>query len=114
MSPTLDEMFSALSDATRRQILIMLLEDDMAVTDVADPFDMSLPAISKHLNILSKAGLITQEKRGRVNWCKLEPNGLRDASVWMLSFGQFNIPDIESVEKLIEANIAFIDLNSHG
>ena len=46
MSPTLDEMFSALSDATRRQILIMLLEDDMAVTDVADPFDMSLPALS--------------------------------------------------------------------
>ena len=71
MSPTLDEMFSALSDATRRQILIMLLEDDMAVTDVADPFDMSLPAISKHLNILSKAGLITQEKRGRVNWLSL-------------------------------------------
>ena len=71
MSSTLDEMFSALSDATRRQILIMLLEDDMAVTDVADPFDMSLPAISKHLNILSKAGLITQEKRGSVNWCKL-------------------------------------------
>ena len=110
MSPTLDEMFSALSDATRRQILIMLLEDDMAVTDVADPFDMSLPAISKHLNILSKAGLITQEKRGRVNWCKLEPDGLRRASVWMLSFGQFNIPDIEGIEKLIETNIAFLDL----
>jgi DNA-binding transcriptional ArsR family regulator len=54
MSSTLDEIFSALSDTTRRQILIMLLEDDMAVTDVADPFDMSLPAISKHLNILSK------------------------------------------------------------
>jgi DNA-binding transcriptional ArsR family regulator len=48
MSPTLDEMFSALSDATRRQILIMLLEDDMAVTDVADPFDMSLPETSKY------------------------------------------------------------------
>ena len=110
MSTTLDEMFSALSDATRRQILIMLLEDDMAVTDVADPFDMSLPAISKHLNILSKAGLITQEKRGRVNWCKLEPDGLRHASVWMLSFGQFNIPDIEGIEKLIETNIAFLDL----
>ena len=61
MSSTLDEIFSALSDTTRRQILIMLFEDDMAVTDVAEPFDMSLPAISKHLNILSKAGLITQE-----------------------------------------------------
>ena len=105
MHATLDELFSALSDTTRRKILTMLLEDDMAVTDVADPFDMSLPAISKHLNILSNAGLITQEKRGRVNWCKLEPDGLRNASVWMLGFGQFDIPDIESLEKLIETHI---------
>ena len=66
MQAKLNELFSALSDATRREILIMLLEDDMAVTDVAHPFDMSLPAISKHLNILSNAGLITQERRGRV------------------------------------------------
>ena len=63
MQAKLNELFSALSDATRREILIMLLEDDMAVTDVAHPFDMSLPAISKHLNILSNAGLITQERR---------------------------------------------------
>ncbi|NCV18301.1 MAG: ArsR family transcriptional regulator [Rhodobacterales bacterium] len=97
MQAKLNELFSALSDATRREILIMLLEDDMAVTDVAHPFDMSLPAISKHLNILSNAGLITQERRGRVNWCKLEPDGLREASVWMLSFGQFDIPDIEGL-----------------
>ena len=83
----------------------------MAVTDVADPFDMSLPAISKHLNILSNAGLITQEKRGRVNWCKLEPDGLRDASVWMLSFGQFDILDIESLEKLIETHIDLTQAN---
>ena len=68
MQAKLNELFSALSDATRREILIMLLEDDMAVTDVAHPFDISLPAISKHLNILSNAGLITQERRGRVNW----------------------------------------------
>ena len=61
MQAKLNELFSALSDATRREILIMLLEDDIAVTDVAHPFDMSLPAISKHLNILSNAGLITQK-----------------------------------------------------
>ena len=60
MQAKLNELFSAHSDATRREILIMLLEDDMAVTDVAHPFDISLPAISKHLNILSNAGLITQ------------------------------------------------------
>ena len=111
MHSTLDELFSALSDNTRRKILIMLLEDDMAVTDVADPFDMSLPAISKHLNILSNAGLITQEKRGRVNWCKLEPDGLRDASVWTLGFGQVDILDIESLEQLIETHIDLTKAN---
>ena len=111
MQAKLNELFSALSDATRREILIMLLEDDMAVTDVAHPFDMSLPAISKHLNILSNAGLITQERRGRVNWCKLEPDGLRDASVWMLSFGQFDILDIEDLERLIESHIELTQTN---
>ena len=111
MQAKLNELFSALSDATRREILIMLLEDDMAVTDVAHPFDISLPAISKHLNILSNAGLITQERRGRVNWCKLEPDGLHDASVWMLSFGQFGIPDIEDLERLIESHIDLTQTN---
>ncbi|MEO0829550.1 MAG: metalloregulator ArsR/SmtB family transcription factor, partial [Pseudomonadota bacterium] len=81
MSTDLDIVFSALADPTRRTILRLLLEDDMAVTDVADPFEMSLAAISKHLTILTKAGLISQEKRGRVKWCKLEPDALRAASV---------------------------------
>ena len=66
MTNRLDAIFSALADPTRRAILSMLLEDDMAVTDVAHPFAMSLAAISKHLIILAEANLITQEKRGRV------------------------------------------------
>ncbi len=89
MTDTLDTVFAALADPTRRTILSMLLEDDMAVTDVAEPFEMSLAAISKHLTNLSRAGLIAQEKRGRVKWCKLEPDALRAASVWMQGFGQF-------------------------
>lgn len=77
----------------------MLLEDDMAVTDVADPFEMSLAAISKHLGVLSAAGLITQEKRGRVKWCKLEPDALKAASVWMQGFGQFEPVDVDVLER---------------
>ena len=73
MTDRLDLVFAALSDPTRRAILTLLLEDDMAVTDVAEPFEMSLAAISKHLQILTRAGLIEQEKRGRVKWCKLGP-----------------------------------------
>lgn len=97
----IDLVFSALADATRRDILMMLLEDDMAVTDVADPFNMSLAAISKHLGILTKAGLITQEKRGRVKWCKLEPDAMRDAAIWMQSFGQYDALNIEALEEFL-------------
>ncbi|MDP7152105.1 MAG: metalloregulator ArsR/SmtB family transcription factor [Paracoccaceae bacterium] len=99
----LDTIFAALADPTRRRILIMLLEDDMAVTDVAEPFEMSLAAVSKHLMILTKAGLISQDKRGRVKWCKLEPDALRDASIWMQSFGQFEAVNLEAFEKFLEA-----------
>ena len=67
-STTLDTIFSALADPTRRAILGMLLEDDMAVTDVAAPFPVSLAAISKHLAVLAAAGLILQERRGRIIW----------------------------------------------
>jgi len=83
----------------------MLLEDDMAVTDVAEPFDMSLAAISKHLGILTRAGLISQEKRGRVKWCKLEPDAMRAASIWMQSFGQFEAIDLDAFEKFLSSEL---------
>ena len=102
MSATLDTVFAALADPTRREILRMLLEDDMAVTDVAEPFSTSLAAISKHLTILAAAGLITQEKRGRVKWCKLEPDALKAASVWMQSFGQFEPVNLDAFEAFLE------------
>ena len=105
MSDHLDTTFAALADPTRRAILIMLLEDDMAVTDVAEPFDMSLAAISKHLTILTKAGLIAQEKRGRVKWCKLEPDAMREASIWMQSFGQFEAVDLDAFENFLAQEI---------
>lgn len=105
MTPSLDTVFSALADPTRRTILTMLLEDDMAVTDVAEPFEMSLAAISKHLMILTKAGLISQEKRGRVKWCKLEPDALRNASVWMQGFGQFEPIHLDAFERFLEVEL---------
>ncbi len=105
MSNDLDTVFAALADPTRRTILGMLLEDDMAVTDVAEPFEMSLAAISKHLVILTKAGLISQEKRGRVKWCKLEPDALRAASVWMQGFGQFEPVNLDAFERFLEIEL---------
>jgi DNA-binding transcriptional ArsR family regulator len=104
-SSHLDQIFSALSDATRRSILSMLLEDDMAVTDIAEPIDMSLAAVSKHLRVLAAAGLIKQERSGRVIWCKLDPDALREASLWMESFGQFEAVNLDRFEAFLEQEL---------
>ncbi|WP_417808537.1 ArsR/SmtB family transcription factor [Thioclava sp.] len=103
--PSLDAIFAALSDPTRRAILTMLLEDDMAVTDVAEPFEISLAAISKHLGILAEAGLISQEKRGRVKWCKLEPLSMQEAIIWIQGFGQFEPLDFDAFERFLETEL---------
>lgn len=105
MDDHLDTVFAALADPTRRAILAMLLEDDMAVTDVAEPFEMSLAAISKHLGILTRAGLVSQERHGRVKWCKLEPDALRDASIWMQGFGQFEAINLDAFERFLEREL---------
>ena len=101
MTHKLNQIFSALADPTRRNILIMLLEDDMAVTDIAEPFDMSLAAISKHLIILSKAGLILQERRGRVKWCKLDTEAMHAAFIWIQSYGQLEPINLDSFEEFL-------------
>ena len=106
MTAKLDAIYQALADPTRRAILAMLLEDDMAVTDVAAPFQMSLAAISKHLALLADAGLIAQEKRGRINWCKLEPDAMRDAFTWMQAFGHYAPLDLDAFERFLAAELA--------
>ena len=105
MTDRLDAVFAALADPTRRAILAMLLEDDMAVTDVAEPFKVSLAAISKHLGVLADAGLISRERRGRVIWCKLEPEALRTATVWMQGFGLFEPLDLDAFERFLEQEL---------
>ena len=109
MSDPLDATFAALADPTRRRILTMLLEDDMAVTDVAEPFEMSLAAISKHLMILTRAGLISQEKRGRVKWCKIEPDALKAAGVWMQSMGLVEPIHLEAFEDYLAREFGLED-----
>lgn len=105
MPADLDRIFAALADPTRRTILTMLLEDDMAVTDVAEPFAISLAAISKHLAALAAAGLISQERRGRLIWCRLEPAAMRTATVWIQGFGQFDPVDLDAFERFLAAEL---------
>ncbi len=109
MSDDLSRVFAALADPTRRAILTMLLEDDMAISDVAAPFEMSLTAVSKHLSVLAEAGLIAQERRGRVTWCKLEPDAMKAASVWMQGFGQFEPVDLDAFEAYLAHELDGLD-----
>ncbi len=104
--PQLDAIFAALADPTRRAILSALLEDDMAVSDVAAGFPVTLAAISRHLGILAAAGLIRQERRGRITWCQLEPEAMRAAAVWMRGFGQLDPLDLDAFERFLEAELA--------
>lgn len=104
-SHQLDLIFGALSDSTRRKILNLLLEDDMTVTDIAEPFQISLAAISKHLIVLENAGLISREPRGRINWCKLLPLAMKDALIWIESFGQLEAFNLNDFEEFIEKRL---------
>jgi DNA-binding transcriptional ArsR family regulator len=106
MALSLDIVFAALADPTRRAILQMLLEDDMAVSDVASAFPVSLAAVSRHLQVLAEARLITQERRGRITWCRLEPDALREASAWMAGFGMMEALDLDAFERFLERELA--------
>ena len=79
----LNAVFSALSDPTRREILDRLSRGEASVTELAEPFKMTLPAVSKHLSILERSGLITREREGRIHRLHLAPRRLVTALEWM-------------------------------
>lgn len=86
----LDHLFFALSDPTRRSILGRLAEEgQLMVTALAEPYDMSLPAISKHLRVLERAGLLVQKKGGRIRHCQLVAEPLQAAATWIDQYSQF-------------------------
>ena len=86
---SLNATFGALSDATRRGILARLAQGEAAVSELAAPCNMSLPAVSKHLRVLESAGLITRRKVGRVHRCRLLPAPMKGAADWIDSCRQF-------------------------
>ncbi len=79
----LSTTFAALADPTRRAILARLASGEATVTELAAPFDMSLPAISKHLKVLQRAGLIEQGRQAQWRPCRLRPERLRDVADWV-------------------------------
>ena len=85
----LDRTFAALADPTRRAILARLRDGAGTVGELAEPFDISLNAVSKHLRVLEGAGLIRREVRGREHHCHLEAEPLRAAAAWAADYGEF-------------------------
>ena len=89
MADLLSGTFAALADPTRRAILARLAGGEATVTELAAPFEMSLPAVSKHLKVLERAGLISRGRTAQWRPCRLEPAPLRDANEWLESYRQF-------------------------
>ena len=83
---TLSATFSALADPTRRAILARLAQGEATVNELAEPFDISLPAISKHLKVLERAGLITQGRKAQWRPCRLEAAPLKEVSEWVAQY----------------------------
>ncbi|WP_246075605.1 ArsR/SmtB family transcription factor [Nonomuraea terrae] len=84
-SESLDRAFHALADETRRAIVARLVRGPATVSRLAEPLDMSLPAVMQHLHVLESAGLVTSEKTGRVRTCQIDPRTLRAAEEWIAS-----------------------------
>lgn len=98
----LDRAFGALADPTRRAILARLSNGDAGVLDVAEPFPMSQPAITKHLRVLEEAGLISRHRQARRRMCHLEPQRLKQLSDWVGSYREFWEESFERLDELLE------------
>jgi len=101
---TLDRTFAALADPTRRKILAHLARGDRCVTDLARPYAISLPAISKHLRVLEKAGLLRRRRYGRIHEIHLEAQPLQHAAQWVEHYRKFWEGALDRLAEYLEKN----------
>jgi len=100
----LDLIFSALSDSTRRGILEELSQGETNVRSLVDQYNISQPAISKHLRVLEQSGLITRTKRGRENIVRIDPRPIEGAVDWVNLYSQFWRTQFDAVDEYLESN----------
>jgi len=98
----LDATFAALSDTTRRGILARLATGESSVSELAAPYEMSLPAVSKHLRVLERAGLVVRHKDGRVHRCRLIAEPMKDAAQWIESYRLFWEEQFDALASYLE------------
>ena len=105
----LDHVFGALADPTRRAILARLALGEVSVSDLAAPFEMSLPAVSKHLKVLEHAGLISKGRNAQTRPCKLEPETLKAVDTWLEDYRRLwneSLDRLEDYLKILQASPA--------
>ena len=99
----LDRVFFALSDPVRRAILGRLDQSPALVSELAEPFDMSLQAVSRHIQVLVRAGLVTQERTGRIARCNLDAAPLYDAAVWLNHYTKYWQQSFDALAEMVKA-----------
>jgi DNA-binding transcriptional ArsR family regulator len=100
-APRLDAVFHALADPTRRAMVRRLARGERTVTELSEPFDMSLAAASKHVKVLERAGLVRRTILGRTHRCRLEPGPLADAGAWLDAMEGFWTERLDDLERVL-------------
>jgi len=100
----LDQTFAALGDGTRRAILARLAQGETALSEIAEPFQMSQTAVSKHVRVLSEAGLVSVSKRGRTRYCRLEAAPMKQAAEWLETYQKFWEGRFDALAQYLEDN----------
>jgi DNA-binding transcriptional ArsR family regulator len=98
-----DEVFAALADPTRRAMLSRLRTGEASISELAEPFPVSLPAIAKHVRVLERAGLLTHRKTGRVRWCRIAGDRLKLASDWLDTYRDFWTTQLDALASHLES-----------
>jgi len=102
MQDQLSTTFAALADPTRRAILARLALGETSVTELARPFEMSMPAVSKHLKVLEHAGLIARGREAQWRPCRLDAGPLREAASWIEEYRRFWAPYVDALERYLD------------
>lgn len=102
MMTNLDQTFAALSDGTRRAILGRLAQGEAALSEIAEPFSMSQTAVSKHVRVLSDAGLVKVTKRGRTRYCRLEAAPMKEAAGWLETYQRYWKSQFDALTRHLE------------
>ena len=102
--PTLD-VFQVIGDPSRRQMLMLLSKDSLTINNLADNFDMSRPAVSKHVKILYNAGFISINDMGRERYCTLKKDGFEELQNWIAYFDQFWSSKLKNLENLLNSKL---------